>query len=135
MSSKCRVCGHEVIWAVTSNGRPIPIEPDTFDESDRRLEYLDHKSKFGLKDMPMFSRVLGHIAHFEFCGQGPQPDMSIHEAYQQLFLLALAPDEVVASAYRTLVKMHHPDVGGDERKMLLLNLAMETIEQDRKGGV
>lgn len=135
MSSKCRVCGHEVIWAVTSNGRPIPIEPDTFDDGDRRLEYLDHQSKFGSKDMPLFSRVLGHIAHFEFCGQGAEPDMTTEEAYRTLFVLAIAPDEVVASAYRTLAKTHHPDIGGDERKMLLLNAAMELIEQDRKGGV
>ncbi len=45
-------------------------------------------------------------------------------------ILDVYPDATLAeikSAYRNLVKLHHPDAGGDEEKILALNAAWEVL--------
>jgi molecular chaperone DnaJ len=38
----------------------------------------------------------------------------------------------IKAAYRTLVKRHHPDAGGDERRILALNAAWEVLGDDER---
>ncbi len=52
------------------------------------------------------------------------------DPYQVLHLLPSAPDEVVTVVYRTLARLHHPDVvGGDTGTMQAINAAVESIRE------
>jgi molecular chaperone DnaJ len=47
-------------------------------------------------------------------------------------VLGLQPDaspQEIKAAYRTLVKLHHPDAGGDKNQILVLNAAMEALRE------
>ncbi len=48
--------------------------------------------------------------------------------YATLYLLPDAPLGLVETAYRWLVKEHHPDTGGDTRRMQEINAAREAIK-------
>jgi len=48
-------------------------------------------------------------------------------------VLQVAPDaepEVIQAAYRALARKHHPDVGGSELQMAMLNAAWETLRSE-----
>jgi len=45
------------------------------------------------------------------------------ELFARLYLLPSAPPQLVKAAYRELAKLNHPDKGGDEEAMKLLNEA------------
>ncbi len=63
----------------------------------------------------------------------PRPPMATERHYAALHLLPSAPPELVNSAYRTLVKLHHPDVlpAGERdratRAAQQLNVAIEAL--------
>ena len=51
------------------------------------------------------------------------------------FILGVSPNssfEDIRSAYRDLVKKHHPDAGGDDKKILLINAAWEILGDSDK---
>lgn len=48
-----------------------------------------------------------------------------------LYLLPSAPLEVVRAAHRALAALHHPDVGGNEERMVEINLAYDEIMGNR----
>jgi len=48
-----------------------------------------------------------------------------HEPYQILKVHPSAKLEDIKKAYRELVKIHHPDKGGDPKVMLEINAAWE----------
>lgn len=52
---------------------------------------------------------------------------SARDPYQVLGVAATASAAEIKAAYRTLVKQHHPDAGGDEHTMLALNAAWEVL--------
>jgi hypothetical protein len=51
------------------------------------------------------------------------------DPYTCLHVTPDAPSEVIEAAYRTLAKIHHPDVGGSDSAMKRLNWAREMIVQ------
>jgi hypothetical protein len=53
----------------------------------------------------------------------------VDKAFAELHLLRGAPLKVVEAAYRALAGIHHPDVGGDTRRMQDINLAYEKVKQ------
>ena len=53
------------------------------------------------------------------------------DAYRALHLREDAPIEIVAAVYRALAKRHHPDVGGSEQAMKLINAAYEQLAEKR----
>ncbi len=54
------------------------------------------------------------------------------DPYKVLGVLPSASLEEIKSAYRTLVKKHHPDAGGDTRIILSLNAAWELLRHADK---
>lgn len=70
---------------------------------------------------------------FEFVGRHeqaepePQPIRRDDDAYRELHLLPSAPPELVTAAYKTLARLHHPDVGGDTATMQRLNDAFAKL--------
>ena len=53
------------------------------------------------------------------------------DAYKILGISSNATAAEIKAAYRSLVKTHHPDAGGDERKILDLNAAWEILKDPR----
>jgi len=51
------------------------------------------------------------------------------QAYSALYLLPTAPFAVVQTVFRSLVKIHHPDHGGDEEQFRKLQAAYEVISE------
>ncbi len=71
----------------------------------------------------------GHIFYFRFGPPPPPPPPRRPElnAFDILGVPRGSPWLQVKSAYRHLAKLHHPDRGGDKRKMAVVNLAFEAI--------
>jgi hypothetical protein len=68
-------------------------------------------------------------------GRGGTPragSSALAAAYAQLHLLPSAPAELVQAAHRTLIKLHHPDHGGDHGRAVALNAAIALIRQSHK---
>lgn len=70
MRSTCRSCGAPIVWAVTKNGRPMPVDPDptaggnlllVLDPDPREPPLARHPLT---TDVPPF--VL-HLSHFATC--------------------------------------------------------------------
>ena len=56
----------------------------------------------------------------------------INDPYQILNVDPTAKLEEIKKAYRELVKIHHPDKGGDAKKMLEINAAGEILKKNHK---
>ncbi len=56
---------------------------------------------------------------------------SNNDPYSDLFLLPNAPIELVKSARRVLMKLYHPDVGGNEEIAKRINMAYNKIINNR----
>ena len=54
------------------------------------------------------------------------------DPYRVLQVVPDAEPEVIQAAYRALVRKHHPDVGGSEVQMAMLNAAWETLRDERE---
>jgi hypothetical protein len=55
---------------------------------------------------------------------------AIPEHYATLHLLPGAPAEVVNAAHKALVKLHHPDRGGDTATMQAINAAADQVRKE-----
>ena len=60
---------------------------------------------------------------------GPAPQPSPARPFAVLHLLPSAPPELIDAAYRTLARLHHPDVGGDPEAMRALNDARDALKE------
>jgi curved DNA-binding protein CbpA len=49
------------------------------------------------------------------------------DPYRTLQVIPEAEPEVIRAAYRALARKHHPDLGGSQAQMALLNAAWETL--------
>jgi curved DNA-binding protein CbpA len=49
------------------------------------------------------------------------------DPYRVLQVIPDADDEVIRAAYRALARKYHPDTGGDQVQMAILNAAWETV--------
>jgi hypothetical protein len=58
-----------------------------------------------------------------------QQAVIVPEPCRVLYLLPGAPPEVVRAVHRTLVKLHHPDVGGDLITMQRINDAADQLQR------
>jgi molecular chaperone DnaJ len=63
----------------------------------------------------------------------PLPGQSIADPYVVLGVSPSATAAEIKAAYRTLVKRHHPDAGGDAQRILDLNAAWEVLGERRSG--
>ena len=52
---------------------------------------------------------------------------TVADPYTVLQVIPEAEPEVIQAAYRALARKHHPDVGGSELQMAMLNAAWETL--------
>lgn len=59
----------------------------------------------------------------------PDPIRRTDPDFAILHLLPSAPPELVESAYKCLVKINHPDRGGDHEAMIALNEAITRLRQ------
>jgi hypothetical protein len=64
---------------------------------------------------------------FASFGLSPREELQTPEPWRILHLQPGAPPEVVDAVYRTLAKLHHPDVGGSNDRMREINLAYERL--------
>jgi curved DNA-binding protein CbpA len=53
--------------------------------------------------------------------------LTVVDPYRMLQVVPDAEPEVIQAAYRALARKHHPDVGGSEMQMAMLNAAWETL--------
>ena len=59
----------------------------------------------------------------------PAPPLTPARPFAVLHLLPSAPPELIDAAYRTLARLHHPDVGGDPEAMRALNDARDALRE------
>lgn len=59
-------------------------------------------------------------------------ELTLAEAYKVLHLLESAPPSVTKAVYKEMCILHHPDLGGNEKKMILINQAYGIIEEFNK---
>ena len=52
--------------------------------------------------------------------------------YEELGIKKNATKNEIQSAYRSLVKKHHPDAGGEKERFLAIQIAWETLKDTRK---
>lgn len=60
--------------------------------------------------------------------------MTVDNPYQVLGVEPAAEDAVIDANYRSLIKKHHPDHGGDEQEFKQVKNAYEQIQGDQGGG-
>lgn len=60
----------------------------------------------------------------------PGPPTS-YGPYAALYVNSAAPNCVINAAYKALARMHHPDLGGDNRVMGVINAAYEELKRLR----
>jgi curved DNA-binding protein CbpA len=56
--------------------------------------------------------------------------LTVSDPYRVLQVTPDAEPEVIQAAYRALARKHHPDVGGSELQMAMLNAAWETLRDE-----
>jgi hypothetical protein len=61
--------------------------------------------------------------------QSTKAPSKLEAAYRILYVVPEAPREVVLAAHRALVKLHHPDAGGDTAVMSRINDSLDTIRE------
>jgi hypothetical protein len=52
---------------------------------------------------------------------------AVPESYKMLHLQPTAPPEVISAAHKALVKLKHPDLGGNTREMQAINAAFDSL--------
>jgi hypothetical protein len=57
----------------------------------------------------------------------PDPHRSAACPFAVLHLLPTAPPELIEGAYRILARLHHPDTGGTNEAMIVLNAARDAL--------
>lgn len=111
-AAKCRRCGGDICFTWDSNKNqwwPTEIaslsgEETPFKNSVYRHEWnRTHKCSYSSIDVP-------------------------NPSFAVLHLLPTAPPEVIKAVYRVLASIHHPDKGGDMRKMQAINAAYEALQ-------
>ncbi len=58
--------------------------------------------------------------------------LTVSDPYRVLQVTPDAEPEVIQAAYRALARKHHPDVGGSELQMAMLNAAWETLRDENE---
>ncbi len=61
--SRCRSCDESIVWMVTANGRKIPVDADSVDESELEWAISDRRNN---RHMPLFDPQ-EHTSHFATC--------------------------------------------------------------------
>lgn len=67
-------------------------------------------------------------------GKGPVSASDMDSYYKILGVSTTAPWAEIEKAYRIKAKIHHPDRGGDEDAMRVLNDAYNQLKQSHRGG-
>jgi len=106
------------------------------DEVPAHARSYDPEAKAWFVDVPYAPRIIAlfrrtfpdaHIDQDEPARPEPNRERGITTMYGTLCLTAEAPPELVASAYRILAKLHHPDRGGNDERMRQINAAYRQI--------
>lgn len=66
--SRCRSCGQIIDWAITENGRRMPLDPDPVDTGNLVVvDGVAHPPRLGDEELPR------RVSHFATC-----PDAGVH---------------------------------------------------------
>ena len=65
--------------------------------------------------------------------EGPPSVVATDDDYATLYLLPTAPVAIVEAVWKALVKIHHPDVGGDTERFKSLLDAYTRVKNASKG--
>lgn len=116
--------------AKTKEGNSLSVLLDLVDVVDATFERLTGKNVAAwLKEFQQRPRELteGESA------VSPQPGMPLADAYAVLGLPRTASSEEVKRNYRNLAVIFHPDRGGYDEAMKLLNRAYQRIKGEKGG--
>lgn len=114
--TKCNRCGGGLVWA--------------WDVPRGKWSAVDPKSvrKTGEKRLSNGALQLRTWHVFHRCGQATvQVPDDVADALAILHLRASAPLPVIDAAWKALVRVHHPDVGGDAELCKMINAARDVV--------
>lgn len=80
----------------------------------------------------------GHVCQYELPSDmqakvdRDRPTWKGQTSHSSLFLTPDAPDFMIEAAYKALVKVHHPDLGGDTVTFKKIQKAYEELKNERK---
>jgi hypothetical protein len=124
------------VWAVKTPHYDPNYIKEMKDQVPSHLRKWSPNDKVWLfKDAAMktvFTLLSRHFGEYT-CSAG-RAEVTPAAAFAELHLLPSAPPELVKVAYRTLAKLHHPDVGGSTATMRKLNSAYKLIEDSHDLG-
>lgn len=89
-------------------------------EEDALRSWLDHCVR------QYKASVVGDVGSFKAHSRDRERD----DAFRSLHLLDTAPKEVIAAVYKAMALLHHPDRGGDTRRMQEINRAYEILAKE-----
>lgn len=91
------------------------------DQAHQELEEANRAKRF-FQNLAEMERLRANANHHSFShSSGP---------WAILHLANDAPPELVEAAYRALVKLHHPDRGGNADRMKAINAAMDQLRKE-----
>lgn len=125
----CKRCGGKIVFCWSDKGRWLPIDPESVDVGYDE----DFEGGYLLQNHHKLHRCSGWASEKRWDNppERPSPQTQMERCYATLYLLPTAPLEVAMAVHRALSRIHHPDVGGDTRRMQDINAAMDKIRGGR----
>jgi len=131
----CKKCGARIGFVMNeASGKWHPVEYDSIDYNNDERNDEDqiiwdsgvHKSHRCVYANPKKGSSYDWYNKKEEAQKPPPTQPKSH--HETLCVTRTAPKEVIQAAYRALARIHHPDAGGNLKKMQEINAAWEALK-------
>jgi len=126
----CKKCGARIGFVLNEDtGKWHPVEYDSIDyDNDEKNEKEQIIFDVSVHESHRCFRAKSGYRDRSTPPQPPPKQAKPKSHYETLCVISTAPKEVIQAAYRALAKIHHPDAGGNLKKMQEINAAWEALK-------